>query len=75
MKLSAIIEGLQIAQKYYDSPDSYQTCAEHDVLHLYPTAPMSQEDFDRMVELGWRQNHWRDEKTPYDHAEGWRAFT
>lgn len=65
MPLDKLIEGLQIAQKYYDAPDGYKTCAEHDVLYLYETdKQMSEADEARMKELGWAKN-----------TEGWRAFT
>ncbi len=76
MKLSHIIEGLQILSKYYETPDGYHTCAEHDVLHAYATPiPLSGEDLKRMYELGWGQEGREREPAEYDKDEGWYAFT
>ena len=37
MKLNNLIEGLTILNRYYDKPDGYHTCAEHDMFYAGPT--------------------------------------
>jgi len=65
MRTSAIIEGLQILEKYRDKPDGYHCSAEHDVLYVYATdRPVSAVDLDRLSELDWFQSD-----------EGWTCFT
>lgn len=81
MKTANVIEGLQILQKYRDQQDGYDLGAEHDVLYAYSTdRPLSEEDVNRMIELGWFQE---DSDCPpgelfsaqyYDSEESWSAF-
>jgi hypothetical protein len=85
MKNSAVIEGLQILEKYRDKPDGYDLGAEHDVLYAYRTdRPVEQPDLDRLIELGWFQeevDYGDDDETGgefaakhYDPEESWTAY-
>ena len=82
MKTKAIIEGLTIMEKYRDGEGGYNTGAEHDTLYVYPTAkPISGDDLDRLVALGWSQEDAAlidDEEFSarhYDPEESWYCFT
>jgi len=76
MKLNNLIQGLQILQKYYNKPDGYKTCAEHDVIYAHSTdKPLSEEDFKKMYKLGWFQENTDSEEPKYFEEEGWQAFT
>jgi hypothetical protein len=56
VKLSELIDGLNILVKYFDDPDSYNVGAEHDVIYVYPTdRPVDKEDVKALIELGWFQ--------------------
>lgn len=80
MKTTAIIEGLQILEKYRDKPDGFNCGAEHDEIHAYPTdKPLSTEDLGKMIELGWLQTR-PDYSTAFSASdyrvnEGWYCFT
>ena len=72
MKLSELVQGIQILSTYYDDPDGYHVGADHDVLYLYATdRPLSAEDVTRMLSLGWFQ----ESGTTYDAEEAWQSFT
>jgi hypothetical protein len=78
MKLSELLQGIQILSTYYDDPDGYHVGAEHDVLYLYATdRPLSAEHVARMLALGWFQESGAtdDEPEAYDAEEGWQSFT
>lgn len=76
-----IIEGLIILEKYRTIPDGYNTGAEHGQIYAYSTDdPVSVDDLNRLVELGWVQqeveNDDDDEFTAehYDSDEGWSCY-
>lgn len=75
MKLKEVIEGFQIASKYFkDSGDGYYLDASHDRIYLYPLdLPMSEEDIKRMVELGFFQESWERDCT-YNPEDGWSLW-
>lgn len=79
MKLSELVQGIQILSTYYDDPDGYHVGAEHDVLYLYATdRPLSEEDVKSMLALGWFQESGassEDEPEAYDAEEAWQSFT
>ena len=82
MEIKNIIEGLQILLPYYDDPDGCKTGADHDVLYAYSTdKPLSKENLDKMIELGWFQEEAdlggddEFEKEHYDPEESWTCFT
>lgn len=77
MRLNRFIEGLQILSKYYDKLDGHHTGAEHDQFYAYQTdRPLTDEDLNRMVELGWFQPECGFESAAdYKPSEGWSAFT
>jgi hypothetical protein len=58
-KLTDLVEGLQILQKYVDE-DEHIGGAEHDILMIaaVPPADISQEDLDRLEELGFHQDEY-----------------
>jgi hypothetical protein len=64
MKVTDIIEGLQIIQKYKPENESdYHLRAEHDEIYVGSLDwVMSEQDKARMIELGWIQD---------DDADGW----
>ena len=77
MKLSNFIEGLNTLSKYFDNPDGYHIGAEHDQFYVYATdQPLDAADVEKMKSLEWFQPEARgDDDAPYDHQEGWSAFT
>ena len=81
MKLNELREGLEIVSRYYDDPTGFHVGAEHDVLYAYATDKrMSDVDIQRMIELGWLQEH--DERDydkdfsieDYRQEESWIAY-
>ena len=73
MNLKNFIEGVTTLTKYCDQ-DSYQIGAGHDQFYFYATArPVSKEDYERLIELGWFQPDIRGDE--YDPVEGWSCFT
>lgn len=74
MKMSNIIEGLQILSKYFDDKEGFRMGAEHDIIYVYSTdSPVMQEDLDRLEALGWMQPE-VDDGEPYDSDESWGAY-
>jgi len=76
MKLSNLIEGLQILSKYYRDDGSH-IGAEHDELYAYEThRRLEPDDVDRMAELGWIQHdvNWEGPES-YDQTASWVAYT
>ena len=82
METKNIIAGLQTLMPFYKDPDGYHVGAEHDELCAYATDnPLSDEALDKMIELGWHQEH--DEldndedfsRKDYRHDEGWICYT
>ena len=58
MNTDSLIKGLQILSNYYDKPGGYNTGANHDVVYGYPTdKPLTNEDVQKMIDLGWHQGH------------------
>ena len=87
MRTTAIIEGLQILEKYRDKEDGFNCGAEHDVLYAYATdKPVESDDLNRLIELGWFQEeqhseYQEDEETNgefaakhYDPEESWTCY-
>lgn len=81
MKFSELLAGLNILASYYDNRDDYHTGAEHDKISCYATDhPLSPEDVQRMIDLGWRQAVDYDENDEftvacYEPSATWEAFT
>jgi hypothetical protein len=82
MRLSNLIEGLQILQPYYDNPDGFHVGAEHYQFYAYTTdKPLPEEAVKRMVDLGWFQPDVDVDDGEYFQAknyvadEGWSAHT
>jgi len=82
MKTIDLMAGLHTLLPYYDNVDGYHTSAEHDVLSTYPTdRPLSEDDVQRMLDLGWFQedSEWEDsdemKATDYKTDESWACFT
>lgn len=82
MKLSNFIGGLEILRKYFEH-DGYHIGAEHDVVCVYATdVTLSDEDVQKMVELGWFQRGGAISASEsdsgvagvYDPSEAWMAF-
>lgn len=76
MKTAAIIEGLQILEKYHDD-SGYNCSTDHDIIYGYVTDRLLEaDDLNRMIELGWFQFDEVD-LTPenYDPEEAWAAYT
>lgn len=79
MKISGVVEGLVILQKYFDA-DGHHLGAGHDVIYVEPTSkPVGSEDLARLVELGWFQEEvvGGDEDfgvANYCPDEGWSCF-
>ena len=75
MKLSDFIDGLTILRPYYNDSDGYHIGAEHDQFFAYMTdRPLSDEDVNKMRELGWFQPD-TGEGNGYYPEDGWSAFT
>ena len=76
METPKIIEGLTLLQKYRTDPNGSHTGAEHDQLYAYETdEPVSEEDFNRLIELGWFQPDADSEKyEDYREDEGWSCY-
>lgn len=76
MKMSEVIQGLQILQKYFDE-NSYNVMAEHDQIYVARTdKPLNSEDLIRVFELGWIQEDVEEDENGnlYDPELGWTAF-
>lgn len=76
MKTSDIITGLQIFSEYTDA--LYNVGAEHDVIHVNPTAkPIQREHLEELAGLGWFQHEVECDGNftadDYDPEEGWAA--
>ena len=76
MNLSDCIQGLTILQRYFKRGDGYHLGAEHDVMYVSPTdSPLSNEDVQKMYDLGWFQSGIdHEEGGQYDPEESWKAF-
>lgn len=77
MKLSDLIDGLEILRLYFDNPNGYHVGAEHDQFYVFATnKPVSASDVARLAELGWFQPDcgWNGPES-YDPAEGWSVYT
>jgi hypothetical protein len=73
MKLSELIDGLNILRSYYKG-DGFHFGCEHDQFYAYATdKPLTGEDVQKIRDLGWFQPE-LDDDAPYDPAEGWSAF-
>jgi hypothetical protein len=56
MRLTDLIEGLDIFKTYFDDTTGYHVGAEHDVIYVFPTdRPVSEEDVERLIALDWHQ--------------------
>ncbi len=78
MKLKHLADAIAILIPYYDDPNGYHVGAEHDEIFLYETdRPLSPEDVQRMVAMGWSQDGGADEESPEDYRPdlGWKHFT
>lgn len=80
MKSQNVIDGLTIIQKYHGG-DCWMVGADHDVIYAYaPDKPISKEDVEKMIELGWHQEYdGRDYNEDFSFAhymegETWRAY-
>lgn len=77
MKMSDVIEGLTILQKYYRE-DGYHLAAEHDEIYAFETQKqLSPEDAKKMFDLGWIQVDAETDdygNAPYDPECGWVAY-
>ncbi len=75
MNLNNLIEGIQILQKYYNTPGGYHVSSWHETICLYATdRPLNQVDSERMLELGWNQENYSEDDGEYDVEEGWYAY-
>lgn len=55
-RISDVIEGLQIIQKYVE-PDEHLGGAEHDIIYAVPgDTSISDEDVARLIGLGWHND-------------------
>lgn len=81
MKFSELLAGLNILASYYDNRDDYHTAVGHSVLYCFETDhPLSPEDVQRLIDLGWRQDVDYDENDEftvacYEPSTTWEAFT
>ena len=58
MRTRDLIEGLQTLMPYYDNQNGYYNDADHDVFYAGATdRPLSDEDVDKMIALGWQQEY------------------
>ena len=58
MKTIDIILGLQTLMPFYNDQNGFNTSTDRDLLFCYPTdKPLSDEALDKMIELGWFQDH------------------
>ena len=79
MKLNDFIDGLLILKKYYNE-DGYHIGANQDQFYVYRTDyPLSSEDVDSLIDLGWFQPNTIDHDPNIDWAEydsnlGWSVF-
>lgn len=54
MKNKNFIEGVNILNKYCED-DSYSICAEHDEIYYHTDYPTTEDDHNRLLELGWNE--------------------
>lgn len=58
MNTKDILAGMSVLLPYYDKQDGYHTGAEHEELRMFKTSrPLTPEDLDKMIALGWHQEH------------------
>lgn len=76
MRLSKFIDGLNTLRPYYTDGDGFHIGAEHDQFYAYKTdKPLTPEDVQKMLDLGWFQPEREDGDANYDPEDGWSAFT
>lgn len=78
MTTVAVIEGIQILNKYRDK-QGYDLGAEHDVIYCFSTdRPVSEEDIVLLRSLGWTQEEVPEDDDgnpgPYDPEQGWAIY-
>ena len=75
-----LAEGIKLTAQYREKP-GYDCGGEHDVIHLYGTdRPMSNDDVQKMINLGFHQEDVGDSNTDYcvgdyDPEESWVFYT
>lgn len=81
MNTKNLIEGLLLLDNYRNEQHGYNLGAEHDVIYAYPTDKrLSDEDAQKMIDLGWIQEHddrdYEGDMTleEYREDEAWQAF-
>lgn len=77
MKMSEVVQGLQILQKYFHE-DEYNVMAEHDQIYVNMTdKPLSPENLKTLFQLGWFQPGAEEDEDGYrvyDPELGWTAY-
>lgn len=58
MRTVDIVAGMNLLLPYYKDQEGYNVGCEHDELRMYATdRPLTPEDLDKMIALGWHQEH------------------
>lgn len=71
MKMSAVMQGMEILNKYFlASNHGYNLGADHDIIYVYVTDnPVSLEDINLLRDIGWAQD-----TEEYSQSESWHAY-
>jgi hypothetical protein len=58
MRTQDIVAGINLLLHYYDTPDGFHISCKHDELRMYATSrPLTEDDLDKIISLGWHQEH------------------
>ena len=58
MRTIDILSGISLLMTYFDDQEGYNVGCEHDELRVYATdRPLTDEDVQKMIDLGWHQEH------------------
>jgi hypothetical protein len=58
MRARDIAAGINLLLTYYDNPEGYHVGADHDQVYMSATnRALTPEDVEKMVALGWHQEH------------------
>ena len=80
MRTQNIVAGIAVLMPYYVIPEGFHTGAKYDQLYMFATdLPLKPEDVEKMIKLGWRQEHTKYYDTDfalkhYEPVSPWIAY-
>lgn len=77
MTLTKLVNGLNILKEYYHRGDAYLSAMGDEVYCPKTDLPISKEDFDYLISIGWQQVDEEDlgnDPFVYDERAGWSFY-